>query len=226
MRAVARLAAAARASFAARTCAAAFASAAAAATAIARAITSRRRAVSGVTGFEAASACFVFVESARPEKPGCSPPASSSRTRLVGSVAGRRAASSSSDVHDEGPVDTSVRLFALPKRAAAGATGAGAAAISRSPRGAPAASPRDCGMYVELPPFQRVRSLRGGPTLEDAAGRARRSLALPGTPRAYAGPTRRMPARARSGDFSRLTVEAGRADRDARRETGIESLPR
>jgi hypothetical protein len=164
MRAVARLAAAARASFAARTCAAAFASAAAAATAIARAITSRRRAVSGVTGFESDSACFVFVESARPEKHG-SPPASASPTRLFGSVAGP----SSSDVHDEGAVDTPVWLFALPKRAAAGATGAGAAAISRSPRGAPAASPRDGGMYVELP-FS-TRQISSGRA--DARGRAR-----------------------------------------------------
>ena len=92
--------------------------------------------------------------------------------RRAGRVAQRvvaKAGPSSSDVHDEGAVDTPVWLFALPKRAAAGATGAGAAAISRSPRGAPAASPRDGGMYVELP-FS-TRQISSGRA--DARGRAR-----------------------------------------------------
>ena len=58
-------------------------------------------------------------------------------------------------------------------------------------------------MYVELPPFQRVRS-SGGPTLEDAAGREAFARA-PGTPRATLS-GRGVRARAQW-RFSRLTVK-------------------
>ena len=160
------------------------ASAAAAATALARAITSRRRAVSGVTDlFDPPSFDPAFRLTA----------SSAPRVREPPATRATRAASSSSDVHDDGAVDASVRRFALP-------TGAGAAATSRFPRGAPAASPRDGGMCLQLA-FSNASDLTGQKTLEDALGRAKRSLALPlaipDTPRAHAGPSRACAARAR-----------------------------
>ena len=143
-----------------------------------------RRAVSGVTDlFDPPSFDPAFRLTA----------SSAPRVREPPATRATRAASSSSDVHDDGAVDASVRRFALP-------TGAGAAATSRSPRGAPAASPRDGGMCLQLA-FSNASDLTGQKTLEDALGRAKRSLALPlaipDTPRAHAGPSRACAARAR-----------------------------